>query len=339
MKQVFLCNNYEVDLELIASEVELVKPKKVLIHAPDGLKHLYTCIGDLLTSLSSCRVYYSVNPGYGACDIPLEEAENIDADLIFHLGHDKYPLAEAWTEKRRVIYVPVFYRGALDASLLEKLVELLFEFNAKSIAVSSTLIDAYLRNELKIELLRKGFTVYEVERPVLGCMYNHVIILDGKVDAHLMVSGGLFHPLGLALVSTKPVLAIDPYMNKIWNASIEAEKTRKKRLFQIYRVKESAGSRMGLVIGTRPGQFRPKLVEFIEREASMRGYKVYEVTSSYLNLERLMAIDAAFNLDFYVVSSCPRLPIDDLADFHKPVLTPGEFLMLVSSGERYLYPW
>ncbi|MEM0099754.1 MAG: diphthamide biosynthesis enzyme Dph2 [Desulfurococcaceae archaeon] len=339
MKQVFLCNNYEIDPESILSEIELVKPKKILIHAPDGLKHLYTCIKDFLVSLNSREIYYSASPGYGACDIPLEEAETIGADLIIHLGHDKYPLSEIMVEKHRVKYIPVFYRGTLDTTLLETLVKLLRESNAKFITLSSTLIDAYFKHDLKTELSNRGFTVHEVVKPILGCMYNHVVILDEKVDAHLVIAGGLFHPLGLALISTKPVIAVDPYMKKIWNATIEAEKIKKKRLFQIYRVKESASSRMGLIVGTRPGQYRPKLIEYIEREALSRGYIVYKITSGYLNLERLMAIDSGFNLDFYVVSSCPRLPIDDLANFHKPVLTPGEFLMLISNKEKYLYPW
>ncbi len=339
MQKVFSCNNYEVNLEALIFELESLKPKRVLIHAPDGLKHIYTCISSFLSSLYSIEVYYSTSPGYGACDIPIEEAEVLDADLIVHIGHEEYPLAEKSSWRKRVIYLPVFYMGLLDSSLKSELTGFLYGFNAKTITVSSTITDLYFKEEISRVLHSNGFRVLSVEKPVLGCMYSHVVALDNIVDAHVIIAGGLFHALGLALVSAKPVVAVDPYMKRVWDASSEAGRILRKRMYQLFRVKESAGSKMGLIIGARPGQYRPRLVESIERQALLRGYRVYKISSSYLSLERLIAIDASLNLDFYVVSSCPRLPIDDLAEFHKPVLTPGEFWMLISSSEKYVYPW
>jgi len=195
-----------------------------------------------------------------------------------------------------------------------------------------------LKNKIAEYLLSSGFTVYNVSKPVIGCFYSNVLVYDREVDAHLVVVGGVFHPLGLALSSTKPVIGVDPYMNRVWSVSEEAVKVLKRRFYEIYRAR-NAGGKLGLIIGARFSQYRPKLVEYLERLAVDSGYRVYRVTAGYLDVNRLVAIDDALKLDLYVVTSCPRLPIDDLNEFYKPVLTPGEFIAMVRGLDRYIYPW
>ncbi|MGC8982535.1 MAG: diphthamide biosynthesis enzyme Dph2 [Desulfurococcaceae archaeon] len=330
------CNNYEVDLAPLFERLRVTKPRKVLVHAPNGLKHLYNCIGPLLSE-KGLSIYYSSSPGYGACDIPLEEADLVNADLIVHIGHAKYPLVDVKDE--RVVYVPAHYTLKPPERLLEELYRVLAETGAKALTVSSTLVEKYVRSLVASYLRERGLRVIEVTEPILGCYYVPVLLHEHLVDAHVVVAGGIFHSLGLALSARKRVIAVDPYMNKVWTASTEAEKVVKKRLYAIFKAKSAAKGLVGIIVGTRPGQYRPQLVEYIENLARSRGYKTLRITSNYLTLETLSAIDSALDLDFYVVTSCPRLPIDDLADFHKPVLTPGELIMLVAERPDYVFPW
>ncbi|MEM1775268.1 MAG: diphthamide biosynthesis enzyme Dph2 [Desulfurococcaceae archaeon] len=330
------CNNYEVDLKNLQTVLRRAKGRRILLHAPDGLKHLYSCIAEVLGKVDF-EVYYSLNPGYGACDLPLEEAKAVEADLILHIGHSEYKLAG--TPGVNTIYLPVYYIEKPEVQLLEDLHMRLEHLGANRVSVSSTLIEAYFREHVANYLLSKGYTVKQIEEPVLGCFYNHVVILDHWADSHVVIAGGVFHPLGLALVSSKPVVALDPYLRKTWYVKPEAEKVLKKRMYMLLRAKMSTRGLLGLVIGARPGQYRYNLVEYLEKLAESKGYKVYKITSEYLTLERLIAIDDALNLDFYVVTSCPRLAIDDLSEFHKPVLTPGEFIMLINESARYIFPW
>lgn len=339
MHQRVQCDNYEVDLNPLLGELSRFSHStRILVHAPNGLKHIYPCIENVLKSVADCECYFSASPGYGACDIPVEEVEAVNAELLVHIGHVKYPLSELNLAKVRVVYVPVYYTRQVEENTLRELLSLLKSHGGNSVTLSSTLIELYARRQVAEYLRRSGIVVHELENPVLGCFYSHVVSLEEHVDAHVIVSGGVFHPLGLGLLASKPVIALDPYMSRVWLVNAEAAKTVKKRLYVILRAKES-GSRVGLIIGARPGQHRPSLIALLEKEAFSRGYRVYRIVSSYLTLERLIAIDSALNLDFYVVSSCPRLPIDDLAEFHKPVLTPGEFLMLTRGIQRYVYPW
>lgn len=340
MSQVLICDHYEIRLDALLAGLKHLNPRRILVHAPNGLKHLYACIEEALKSSSLEGMYFSTSPGYGACDIPLEEAITVKADVIVHLGHERYSLPNAYGDQNvEVLYVPVFYRRQVSEDLLKNLYDVLEGFNAKKVTISSTLIETQIKEQVFEYLVQRGVLSYSVKIPILGCLYDHVISLDNAVDAHVVVAGGVFHALGLGLLAAKPVIALDPYLNKVWIASTEASKVLKRRLYTVLKAKETLGNRVGLVIGARPGQHRPTLVSNIEKLALSKGYKIYRILSSYLTIERLIAIDNALNLDFYVITSCPRLPIDDLSEFYKPVLTPGEFIMLATGCERYIYPW
>lgn len=336
--ELLTCGSYEVSLKPILSLLKNRKIKSFLIHAPNGLKHIYTCLSIFLQE-RGFEVYVSAAPGYGSCDIPLDEAEALGVGGIIHVGHEKYELTEETPGGLPILYLPVYYKGGVSERVLGEIYSLVKEKKYLKLTISSTLTDVYSRRIIRDYLVERGVHVFEVEKPILGCLYGHVLVYDGIVDAHLVVAGGVFHALGLGLVSTKPVLAVDPYMSKVWNASVEAFKVLKQRLFKIYEARSKAGRKLGLIIGSRLGQYRPKLARYIEEEAIRSNYIVYKITAGYVDRERLIAIDDALKLDLYVVTNCPRLPIDDLGDFYKPVLTPGEFLMLTRGIEKYVYPW
>lgn len=328
-----ICELYEV------GEIpELVRGETVLVHAPDGLKPLYKCVQPLLRKLET-SAYFSSSPGYGACDIPFEEAEAIGAKAIIHLGHLSYPLAPKPREGISVIYVPVYFRGQIGDEVFSRLESILRGKGASRVTLSSTLIEQRIRDIISNRLRASGFSVVDLGQPVLGCYYSHVTALDKEVDAHVIIAGGSFHALGLAISAAKPTIAVDPYRGEVIDMSEEALRTLKRRMFKIFLAKSSGGRRLGIVAGSRLGQARDWLNEMLAEKAEENGYEVYMISSTYVNLERLIAIDNALSLDVYVVTSCPRLPIDDLEDFYKPVLTPGEFLMLTEAIDRYVYPW
>jgi 2-(3-amino-3-carboxypropyl)histidine synthase len=334
-----ICELYSIRLDSALEKLRTLKARRVLLHAPNGLKPLYNCVANALRDLG-VEVFYSSEPGYGSCDIPLEEAREVGVDVIVHIGHEEYTLREpAGHSLLTAVYVPVYYTIELSSEVLSTLYRLLVESSAERVTVSSTLVESLQRRQVARYLEERGLTVQEVPVPLLGCYYSPVVALDRSVDAHVVVSGGVFHPLGLGLVSRKPILVVDPYSQRVWSAREEADRVLKKRFYVLLKAREAWGGRLGVVIGDRPGQYREALVELVEALARRAGFRVYKITSSYTTLERLAAIDNALGLDLYVVTSCPRLPIDDLAEFYKPVLTPGEFIMLARGSEKYIYPW
>ncbi|MEM1627829.1 MAG: diphthamide biosynthesis enzyme Dph2 [Desulfurococcaceae archaeon] len=333
-----ICDLYEIAEDNVNVLMEKCPGKSILLHAPDGLKPLYKCIQRILGNV--CNVYFSTSPGYGACDIPFEEASAIGADLIIHIGHSRYILGPGFKPFIEIIYLPVYYKVKPPDTILTELDKELGANNAKKLTVSSTVIETRIRNYVVNYLREKGYEVYEIHEPILGCYYSNVMSLDDLVDVHVVISGGLFHPYGLGLISNKKVIAFDPYSWRTWVVNPEIEKIRRKRIFILNKVKYAGVKNVGIVIGSRPGQYRPVLIKYIEELAISAGMNVFKIVSTYVNKESLIAIDNAMNMDAYVVTTCPRLPIDDLYDFHKPVLTPGEFMMIVKNiNDKYIYPW
>ncbi|MEM0378090.1 MAG: diphthamide biosynthesis enzyme Dph2 [Thermosphaera sp.] len=317
--------------------IERYNPRTLILHAPDGLKILYKCVENRIPE--DIEIYYSSSPGYGACDIPLDEAEVIGADGIVHIGHLEYPLQPIPDLKVKILYLPAYYNRLLTEETLSTISTRLEEKSASSVTVSSTIVESKIRRQIHEYLSEKGFESTEILAPILGCMYAPLVRFDSSVDAHILVAGGLFHHLGAFFSLKKPVISVDPYRQEVMDYTNEFKKYVSKRLFLVSKVKNAPYRTVGLVVGTRPGQHRPELVRFLGERAEKRGYKPYVISSAYLSVERLMAIDNSLGLDFYVVTSCPRLPIDDLGDFYKPVLTPGEFLMILNDKEEYAFPW
>lgn len=339
------CRYYEIDYEKIASFIDKNRPKKTLLQAPDGLKKLLVCVYGNINGLTT--VIFSSSPSYGACDLPIEEIEKLDVDALIHIGHNKYPLL-SYDVGIPVLYIEAYYRWSIPGKLVNNITRYLREKRYERIGLLASIQHVKSLVELKYRLEERGFkaiigkTSYPhvmLDGQVLGCEYSSALNIMRDVDVLLVVSGGIFHSLGLALISDKEVLAIDPYKNIVWNATSYSRKYRSKRYYVITKLRYTGIRSIGIIAGSRPGQYRPRLIEFLKKRAMEKGYNVYIISSTVLDKERLAAIDNALNLDVYVVTSCPRLPIDDLSDFYKPVITPGEFIMLVEGLEKYVYPW
>ncbi len=339
------CKYYEIDYKKIISFIEENKPKKILLQAPDGLKKLLICIYEKIKDLTT--VIFSSSPSYGACDLPVEEIEKLGVNALIHIGHNKYPLL-SYDVGIPVLYIEAYYRWSIPDKLIDDIVLLLREKRYERIGLLASIQHIKSLPELKDKLEEKGFkaiigkTSYPntmLDGQVLGCEYSSALSIMRDVDTFLVVSGGIFHSLGLALISDKEVLAVDPYKNTVWNATSYSKKYLSKRYYIVSKLRYTDIRSIGIIVGSRPGQYRPRIVEFLKQKAEEKGYSVYIISSTVLDKERLIAIDNALNLDAYVVTSCPRLPIDDLSDFYKPVITPGEFIMLVEGLEKYVYPW
>jgi 2-(3-amino-3-carboxypropyl)histidine synthase len=336
-----ICDSYIIEEGNLLGEVlSLSKPKPtILVQAPEGLKKLYKCLGDFLRGIRELELYFSLSPSYGACDIPVDEAFHIRPDLIIHLGHLEYKLSEVkipW----RVLYLPVYYNIEVPQKTLLEVAQTLKAKNWRTIAVINPVTEALIARRIRGYLLETGFRVLEPAPGefILGCDYSPMLKIIDRVDGLLIVAGGIFHPLGAAFYTDK-IVAYDPYRDVVWNPVEEASRVVRKRMFTLVQLRNQPLRRAVVIAGGRPGQFRASIIELTRRALSELGVEHYVVSAPYITVEKLISIDDAFKPDFIVVTSCPRLPIDDFIDFHKPVLTPGEVIMLARGVEKYVYPW
>ena len=80
---------YDFDLTDAIQEIKKQKPRKVLLHLPDGLKPRAKDIQDRIKKEVEADIFIWAGSCYGACDLPVE-SKNIGIDLLVHFGHTKW---------------------------------------------------------------------------------------------------------------------------------------------------------------------------------------------------------------------------------------------------------
>ena len=50
---------------------------------------------------------------------------------------------------------------------------------------------------------------------ILGCDIGSAATIDREVDAFVYFGGGIFHPLGAVLATTKPFVVAEPFTSKV----------------------------------------------------------------------------------------------------------------------------
>jgi len=327
---------YDLEVGRIVEEARKVGARRILIQMPDGLKHLAPQLLEALEKeLEGVEVVFSASPSWGACVLDDLEAREGGYDLLVHIGHIEYPF---YRPRHRTLFIPAYSTLEVSEELVERASEILEGRGVKRVAIFSTIQHA--RQVPRVaELLSKKFEVviHSSGAPIVGCDYSKPYSIRGLVDGYIVISGGVFHALGLGLaVPGKPLVKIDPYEGKAVDMTPEVEKMLRKRLYMVYRAMEA---RTWVLIDGVKGQnrswYRRYLRELIER----RGGRAIEYIGYVINKEVLLNIDRP-EIDAYVILACPRIPTDDIDDFHKPVLTPAEARMALTGriGE-YTLPW
>ncbi len=334
---------YDFELDYLSETIGKNNHKRILIQLPNGLKKYYKHIVDYLKKQHPhIEIIVSLSATYGACDIAEEHAKRINADLLVHIGHNMYPW---YKPKINTVFIEAKYKYSLSTSLLNNLIEYLKEIKCKNVGILSVIQHSHNISELKNFLSINGFNPIVgspkynvmVSGQVLGCEYSAAIGIRDKVDCFTIISGGMFHALGVYLATTKRVVKIDPYENKIVDITEEGRRLLMKRYGILMKATDTRT--LGIIDGGKPGQHRPWLVKVLSEKARTKDIKTYVFIADELNRHILRNIDLP-EIDAYTIVSCPRLPIDDLYDYEKPVLTPGETLMILTGDmSRYIFPW
>jgi 2-(3-amino-3-carboxypropyl)histidine synthase len=159
---------------------------------------------------------------------------------------------------------------------------------------------------------------------VLGC--DFVAAQATGADEILYVGSGLFHPLGVQLATGARVVALDPYTGEV--TEVSADRFLRQRFGLIERARN--GERIAVILSSKSGQGRSALAR---RLAGLSDRAVVVMMREVTPEEILnLGCDACVN------TACPRLAYDDQARFPVPVLTPGEFEILLGlrSWEDYV---
>jgi 2-(3-amino-3-carboxypropyl)histidine synthase len=310
--------------EKLIKELKRVKPKRVLIQLPEGVKQNAFDILKIFQDLN-IEVVFSGETCWGACSVAVEEAKSINADLIVHFGHSEFVK----------VNFPVIYIEIIDElnlmPLLKRSLKELHDFSKIGLSYSvqhlhdiKKIIEFYKKNGKEVLLSKKkGLVAYEGQ--VVGCQYSGLKEIENQVECFVIL-GNNFHSMGAAISIDKPVFLIDVYNNEIKSMKGVRDKIIKQRIVAVDKFKSA--KKIGIIIGTKPGQKfgSPKIL--IDK-FTKAGKKVILITMNEFTPDKLINF---YHVDAFVELACPRIAIDDFAKYSKPLITFKE--ALVALGEK-----
>ncbi len=322
-------SSLEVDVQALLEELRTRRARLVALQLPEGLKRRAEELAGLIESGTDATVIVSADPCYGACDLMDDELRALGVDQVVHLGHAE--LGDT-TPSLPTIFVEVRSDLDVDGAVLSAM-ELLPPGGRVGL-----LTTAQHRHQLPRvqELLRTGgFATVLAEGgrrlafpgQVLGCDLSAARAAASDVDAFLVVGGGSFHAVGVALATEHPVVLADVELGRGRSVDEERDRILRRRAAVIALARDAAT--FGVIVSTRPGQRRWELALRIRALLRDGGRRPVLLTLREVTPDRLEAL----GLDAYVSTACPRIAIDDQEAYGRPVLTPREARVLLGLAE------
>ena len=314
---------FDFETERLKEEIRKRGAKRVFFQLPEGLKIKGPCLASIAEKLGAVA-FVSADPCYGACDLAVQEAKSLGADLLVHYGHSEIISQHS---------MPTFYIEAKTAvslkPVLKKALGLLEPWN--NIGLITTIQHIDMLGEARTILLDAGKSVEMGDAghlknagQVMGCDYSNATAIANEVDAFLLVGGGIFHALGVGLATLKPTIAADPYEQRAFSVDGEVQRIVKQRWAAIHET-ESVSS-FGVLIGLKSGQMRINKALKVKDKLEKKDKKATLLVIREVTPEALMQFPS---LEAFVNTACPRIVLEDASRFRRPVLTINEASVIV----------
>lgn len=295
---------------------------RILIQFPEGLKQKALEHAKRLEEEGN-EVFISASPNFGACDLALDEARNIKADKLVHFGHAEFHHVDFNVE-----YIP--YEIEAPLTLLPKSLEYLKDF--KRLGLVTTVqhiqqlesIKEFYEKAGKEVIIGKPYGFARHPGQILGCDVGSSSSIDSKVDAHVYFGGGIFHPLGALLSTTKPFLVIEPFNNTV--EFIDSMRTTYKKRSRGKILSSLDAKSIGIMVSTKNGQHNMRLAEILKSKVESAGINAAILVSNTFDFE---SINNMLEFDAFVNTACPRIAIDDIERLRKPLLSANELMEVI----------
>jgi 2-(3-amino-3-carboxypropyl)histidine synthase len=295
--------------------------KTVGLQFPVGLRTKAVELAQELEAKASVSCVVSADPSFGACDVP-----DMPVDLIVHLGHAPMP---------HLRYNRVFFYDLPGPSLTTMaFIDAAEPLLPKRVGLLTTVQFRHWLPEIRAHLEKGGHEIHigEPDRRVayaaqlLGCDYHVATVIADDVDGYLYIGTGDFHPLGVAILLDKPVIIADPERGTARDLKEVRDRVLRQRSAAIARARDADA--FGIIVSKKNGQARMELAVRLKELAEKHGRR------ANLFLMDLVSPDLleGYRVDAWVNTACPRIAIEDILQYKKPLLTPQEFEIVL--GER-----
>ena len=237
-----------------------------------------------------------------------------------HFGHAEFKQVDFNVE-----YVPYYIDAPLD--MLKESLELLKPF--ARIGIVTTIqhvhqlgrIKEFYEQNGKSVLIGKPYGFAKIPGQILGCDVGSAATIDKQVDAFVYFGGGMFHPLGALLATTKPFLVVEPFAGKVEFIDKYREIYTKKSKGKV--LSALGAKKFGILVSTKVGQYNMNLAEVIKAKLEEGGLQGVVLVSNTINFESL---DNMLEIDAFVNTACPRIAVDDSDRARKPILSASELM-------------
>ncbi len=300
---------YDLEEDRIVAEITGRGARRLLIQLPDGLKNEGPRLARLIREKTGAEVFVSASPAWGACDLSLDAAARLKADLLVHYGHNEF-LRDA-SNGIPVVYIPAKSRHKI-IPVVEKSLPLL---QGTRIGLATVVQHLHMLPETTKFLEAKGFNVQHPGRgpwshemgQVLGCDYFGLKRIEPETDSFLVI-GSYFHALGASLSVQKPTVLADPYDGTVRCLDQDRARIIRQRYAMVEKARQA--SNFGII------------------ELEENGKKAVILYADEVVPDKLLDFT---DIEAFVDTACPRLALDDPERFSRPIVTRDEIMVAIGA--------
>ncbi len=313
----------QIDENKIFQIIESHKPTSVALNGPEPLLPKIQRVSEKIEEKYSIISYIIGERSWGSCDLNLQAAEMLNADILFNIGHTI--ALEKFGDK--VYMINAFDDISFDEVATKCANTLKWKFKSISLVTDSQHIHQISRVKEIFE--DSGFSVVIGkgkgqlnDAQVFGCEFYPVHNIADKIEAFIFLGQSRFHSIGVALSTEKPTYMLDPYFEEFLSINEEAEVVKKKSILSIYKALDAR--KIGIIIGLKEGQFAKIKALEIRKELTKLGIETCLIALTEISDEKLQNFR---EIDAFIQVACPRLGTDNY--FLKPVLSTPQSLALI----------
>ncbi|MEM3396479.1 MAG: diphthamide biosynthesis enzyme Dph2 [Thermoplasmata archaeon] len=300
------------------------KIKKFGVQLPAGILPQASEILEELSVYGEPVLY--AEPSFGACDFP-EISTLSEVDGLVQLGHAKIP-GLATTQK--ILFLELYSRAepmpptGLPGEMGEQICLFTTVQYVKQLQKIATFFEAESK---KVHIPEPRNRTIHLGQ-VLGCDVSAAAACSDTVDSYIFVGDGIFHPMGIAMLTSKPVYRYH-LSGRIELIKFDREKFLKAGIGKSFAVQDA--KKIGIVVCTKPGQKRIQLAKHLEKILKRHNKATRMLWLNTLTPEILNYT----GFDVLISTACPRIALEDYGNYKVTLLTPQEALLGLKEIKNY----
>ena len=217
------------------------------------------------------------------------------------------------------LFIPAYYKKELEKEFLEKISEIPF----KKIGLFTTVQFLNQLKQLEKSLQEAGKEVFIGKTgQVLGCNISSPKSIESEVECFVYLGSGKFHQLNLAIQTDKPIYQANPITKQI--SELDKKELERYQIVKRETVKKAKSAKVfGILVSTKPGQFNLELAEKTKKQLEAKEKEAHIFVFETIDPNELLNFP---QIQAWINTACPRIALDDIERFDKPIINPEDLV-------------